>query len=370
MKKKRRMTLFLATFLALAFTMPNAWAEDLSGWTLPTDQPKRDEFCAKYQERYGYEDTDTGLYQPTYLNYVGFTRYIARDGGVADGMQYTLHGSVSAQNLEDYIAYLGRFGYDVAFDASQNGVRLLELRNIDTPDYLPVSYRIYYDIQDQSIVTVDSIASEAAFEKKALESRSHFREELNQPKTLASGVTVTLLGAAEAASYEMDNIDAPTCDDTFPSLAERSILMPLPTKILADQTAVGVITPPEDANHQEPDPYWLLHVRLDTAGTSLKLDDLEFCLATDDVIVAFPLQSGASLEQDGNVPLLRMNMPARVQGVQELWLAFSGLSSEPNCQVRLYASYAADREPLMERVSFGFFANASTDGQKAGNLNP
>jgi hypothetical protein len=48
---------------------------------------------------YGY----AGCIKPTFLNFVGFTRYLARDDGIADGMLYTLHGGVSPQRVEEYL---------------------------------------------------------------------------------------------------------------------------------------------------------------------------------------------------------------------------------------------------------------------------
>ena len=132
MNTRRLAILTLALLLAL-----------LPGWNTASANESDQAFLQKYRDLYGYTDTTTQMYKPTFLNFVGFTRYLARDSGIADGMIYTLHGSVTPQRVEEYLTYLARFGYAITVDATQDGVRFVEVRNVGAPDMLPRNFRFY-----------------------------------------------------------------------------------------------------------------------------------------------------------------------------------------------------------------------------------
>lgn len=330
----------------------------LPGWNTASANESDQAFLQKYRDLYGYTDTTTQMYKPTFLNFVGFTRYLARDSGIADGMIYTLHGSVTPQRVEEYLTYLARFGYAITVDATQDGVRFVEVRNVGAPVMLPKNFRFYYHAEDQAIVTMDPDSAEQAYEQFCLLREQRFQAELNVPKTLENGVAVQLKMVRSTAEYTVDAADFPLWTDALPDLSARSLVQPLPEQSLrSGNTQVWRVTPPEDVNHFAPAPYWLLQVEIDPQGQTLALNDLEFCVAQEDVLVAYPLHGGTAITENGDVPLLHGGVPGTIDGATTLWLTFPALTTAMDAPMRLYVAYARDQATLPERLSFGFYGN-------------
>lgn len=344
---------FLILTITLLLTLMPPMNESLACDTLEDHA-----FLQKYRDLYGYTDTVNCLYKPTFLNFVGFSVYLARDDGIADGMIYTLHGSVSPQRVEEYLIYLARFGYAITADATREGVRFVEVRNPKAPNMLPKNFRFYYHTDDHAIVTMDPDSAEQAYEQFCALREQCFLEELNVPKTLESGVVLQLKQVCSTAEYAVDAADFPLWPDALPDLSARSLVQPLPEQTHSNGIAPAwMVTPPEDVNHSAPDPYWLLRVELDPQGQPLALADIEFCIAEDDVLVVYPLHGGMAVTEGGTAPLLHGGVPETITGPTTLWLTFPALTTSADAPMRLYVSYAREHLTLPERLSFGFYGN-------------
>ena len=313
-----------------------------------------DHLEAYYKAKYGYQETANGQYQPTLLNYVCFSHYISRDVSVLDGDNYVLHGGVTEQRITDYIHYLSRFGYKVAFDAAQNSTRYVELRDADAPQYMPQVFRFYYDQEHKAIMTIDSQQSEQAFEQYRVLHWENFEDEKYDIKTLAPRFSVALEDVRSVDEYFWANLEKPFCDDAFPSLIESWLGLKRPEKTLEDGSKILVMNRDyADANGNSIY-YWLLRVDITVADQAFDLDDWEFCIADEGLCIFYPLQIGNQLIEQKDGLLLRMDSVDPSTKTYTIWLSFPAINENPDLPSRLYISPVRDAVPLMERVSIGF----------------
>jgi hypothetical protein len=155
---------------------------------------------------------------------------------------------------------------------------------------LPKDFRFYYHEADQAIVTMDPDSAEQAYEQFCLLRAQRFQAELNVPKALEGGATLQLTDVRARRRICGRCGDFPSGHGCLPDLSARSVVQPLPEQTFAQRRYPGVDRyAPEDVNHSTPDPYWILQVQIDPQGQMLTLEDLEFCIAEDDVLVGYPL---------------------------------------------------------------------------------
>jgi len=339
----------LAVLTALCLLLPTALAEG---------NPDED-MDTRYREKYGYTEIE-GDYAATYLGYMGFSRFLARDSGGVDGMLYTLHGSVTEDNLTDYLTYLKRFGYTVTLDATQNGTRSVELRNNDSPTYLPKVYRIDYCAADQGIITIEPLSCNRAYQAEVEQDAKDFTCDIGYEKTsFMQGVTMTLTGVLVTPAYAVlgGNSQGQFAPEAATSLMDHLVALPLEVTQTSAGDTVSVIRAPEDAywNDQQ---YWLLRLVIDNQSEEdFSLSDLAFCIAADETIITFPWQVGTALSDGGDWPILDTATPETMLGRHVIWLAFPSLGRAAENNLKLYVTNAAWHKPLPYRFDFGFQLN-------------
>ena len=338
----------LALLLALCLTVPGAMAQSNSD----------EDLDARYREKYGYVDVE-GKHTETCLSYLGFSRFLARDAGEADGMLYTLHGSVSEENVADYLVYLQRFGYVVTLDATQNGTRSIELRNNDTPKYLPKVYRIDYSAADQAILTVEPLSCNRAYMEYTDQEAQDFACDIgNEKESFLANVTMTLSGVMVTPSYAIlgGNEQGPFHPEAATSLMDHLVKRPLQVTQSPSGEPVSVIRAPEEAYWSDQQ-FWLLRLVIDNQGEDFDLSDLEFCIAADETIVSFPWQMGTAITDGGEWPILNTALPETMLGHHVIWLAFPSLGRASEYTLKLYVSNASWHKVLPYWFGFGFQIN-------------
>lgn len=343
--QKKHWTAFLIIILFLLSLSCASLADYLS-----------DDFCNKYRMKYSYDYKNSTPYEPTCLSYVSFTRHVIIDSGVGNGMQYALYGGVSEECLQDYISYISRFGYSVAFDTVQNKIRTIEMRDNNAPSYMPVNFRVYFDSMDQSIVIVEPICCEEAYDQIAQSRFETFQIEMKTKKRLTSNIAIILSSLIITDSYQTYADQEPFSENIFMSKVKELAEFPIITQKLEDGTNVSMVQMKE-LNYSDSNTLWLMKLTIENSEPTLKLSDLEFCIGDDDVIVAYPFQIADELQYRYSKPLLRIAEDNIIGDKRTIWMVFPSLSNNVESKLRLYVSFAQDHTPLLERLSFGFALN-------------
>ena len=321
-----------------------------------------DHFEAYFKAKFGYQDIGEFQFKPTILNYVCFSHYISRDFGVLDNDEYVLYGGVSQQEISDYITYLGRFGYRVAFDSVQTDARYVELRNINAPAYMSQVYRFYYYPADEALVTIEPRQTEDAFDAACkLHWENYESEENNTIKLLQPGLTVSLEKVREVNEYTWADAAHPFSSLAFPGLVNDWLGPQRLEKTLEDGTRMLVMNNEyADANGNRTS-FWFLQLDFTTAGQQFNPDDWEFCIADDGLCVYYPFHIGNQLIEAEDGLTLCMDPTLFTGNTYTLWLSFPAYFNNPDLFSRLYISRAGEGTPIMERVSFGFDKPGDTE---------
>ncbi len=340
----------------------------ISDWTFEeTDDPeKSDDYVrddedyewgdteartAKYEALYGYSGDLPDPSVPTYLHYTNFSRYIAWGGGADDRNNYVFQLGVSSQGLDEYLAYLWRFGYDVQSDVTEGGVRRVTLHNPNAPAYLPETYRCDLYLPSEDLITVDPLSNEFTFEDTLAALPALPEEETGKPIPIAGLGTLRLDGIRALHRYAVTD-NAQPIDPRAPiTLLSNSTQFPIFTRTLANGQVVSVIKADSDTEHNSR--FILLTLTLEGSNAALSTADLDFMLGDADSVLS-PTAVATSLTQDGSLFVLDTVHPAALTGKQSLTLAFPVDDLLYKKPLRLYVSLAADRLPLWERTSIGF----------------
>ena len=316
-----------------------------------------DASLARYQQHFGYV-YDERRYLPPYLDYIGFAQYIGLDGGVKDEYEYTLYSSCTPAMVADYLIYLARFGYDVVADDTADGYRTLTLESSTANTLLTARFQVFYCAQDEVILFAYPLSGEATYEAWAKQREVVFTPEIFVPKTLTSDVFVQLAGVLCVQEYAIPLTDVPYCALTMQSLLDYELDWPVEQRTLSADEQVTIMHG-QTGRDGGVERLHLLKVIIDNRGEPIPLTQLEFCIVAEDYIVAYPLQIGTTLTDRVGLPLLENTPPQTITGKQTLWLAFPSVSRAANDQIRLCISFTKDRQPLTQRLNFGYQVDAT-----------
>ncbi|HPF86483.1 MAG TPA: hypothetical protein PK537_00350 [Candidatus Limiplasma sp.] len=300
----------------------------------------------------GYAEDAPCPYQPTCLNFVCFSHGIALDSAVLDGDDYVLHGA-DAQDVCEYVEFITRYGYTVVYDTTaEDGVRYVELRDLDAPDYLPRVFRLYYYPQYQAIVTISASSAEERYAAYVAQRREAFDDELYESKILESGICVSLEETRCVSGYYWADTEHPLCRDAFPGLVRVWMGTEIPMATVSDGTQLVNMVSGAETGYI--DAYWLLRVDVTTSSQTFAVDDWTFCIADDDMCVYYPLQIGSRLDDEPYGLLLSADAASDSHNATTVWLAFPAFRDNGDLVTRLYIARAADHVPLLERTCIGF----------------
>lgn len=347
-------------------TTSGATVAPLSAWTFPdavgaapTYKPYvPDRIDLAYVDLYGFDESVMDFYHPTILHYVNFSRFIARNGGKADGNSYTVHGGVTPANFAEYLAYLTRFGYRIAFDASQGDDRFVELRYPEAPASLPVSFRCYYNVADEALVTVDPFETQLLYDEENARQQGDFRVEIGVEKALTAHTQLTLRSVRNIGSFAIPQTSSPFHPLAASSLLVRFVELPLPVRSLSDGTLAAIVAPISDGLFDNAPHFLLAEVTLRHDGTPRTLSDLQFCINADPLCVEYASQIGTSLREVDGIPFLDTDLSGSLVDGQTLWLVFQMDDDWAGENVQLFASVAENPCPLLQRVHFGLIPTA------------
>ena len=320
----------------------------------PDAEPSIDDLIDASAAQYGFGETYDDPYYPTNLNYVGFSHFIARNCGIVDGLEYVLMGGISPAQFADYLAYLGRFGYDVALDATQSDTRYVELHDLDAPPYLPVTFRCYYNSALESLVTADvaSVTDHSAY-LPATEAVNG----IGVPMALGGGITVTLQSIAQIPGYAVTDTENPVDSRASQPLLAHEVDFPLPQLILDTDLPVTVINPSADSVTQYGLHFALLTLSISSEGEPISIGDLDF-IVYDDEITTSPTAVATGIRSIDGLIVLHTMPAAPISGTQLVWLAVPVHQWEVQQPLRLCVSKAADRLPLWDRPAVWFMLDA------------
>ena len=310
-----------------------------------------EERCSRYESLYGYrhENPDPGVV--TYLHYVSFSRYVPWGGGVDGTNDYFFCLGISNQELDEYLAYLWRFGYDIERDATEGGVRRVTLRNPNAPSYLPETLRCDLYLPSEDLIIIDTLATEQAYAEAEKALPAQAEDEIGKPVAIAGDATLTLDSFRALHRFAVTNNDQPIDPRAPITLLADSTQFPIFTRTLTSGQVVSVIKSDTDTEFNER--FILLSLTLDYAGGSLSTDDLDFMLESDGTVIS-PVAVATGLTREGSLFVLDTARSKPLTGKQPFYLAFPVDDLIYRKPLRLHVSLAADRLPLWERPSIGF----------------
>lgn len=310
-------------------------------------QERNDRYAALYGYTYDYPDPSV----PIYLHYVHFSRYIAYDGGLAGDDSYIFQLGVSNQGLNEYLAYLWRFGYDVRSDVTENGVRTVVLVNPTAPDWLPQTYTCHLHLAQEDLITIDSLAREKAYEAAEAARPALPQDELGKAVPIGGGATLTLDSLKALHRYAVTDNAQPTDPRAPITLLCNHTKFPIFTRTLEGGQAVSVICSQSDARYNER--YILLALTLDCGNRAIALHDLDFMVEVNGSIIS-PAAVASGLSKQGTLYVLDTLPGEPLTGKRQIWLTLPVDDLLYQKPLRLYVSNASDRLPLWDRPSIGF----------------
>lgn len=343
-----------------AFTGPvttpdwSTWDFDVPEPTAnPNAGPSIDDLIDASATQYGFGATYDDLYYPTNLNYVGFSHFIARDYGIVDGLEYVLMGGISPAQFTDYLAYLCRFGYDIALDATQGDIRYVELRDLDAPPYLPFTFRCYYNSALESLITADAAST---IDHSASLPATEAVNGIGVQMAVGTHTTVTLQSITQVQGFAVTDTENPIHLRASQQLLAHDVDFPLPQLLLDTNLPVTVINPSDDSVTR-----YGLHFALLTLSVSseepVSIADLDF-IVYDDVVTTSPIAIATGIRSVDGLVVLHTAPAAPVSGTQLVWLAVPVHEWEVQQPLRLCVSQAADRLPLWDRPAVWFMLDA------------
>ena len=321
------------------------------------DGVAQNEAIAEFRQLYEYSPFTSDFQPKGSLDYEGFSGQCALDRGLKKTHIYALYGNVKAQNLEDYLLYLERFGYSVENESFSASGRYIEVEGEHMTLCLPEYFMLDYYEAEGHLITNLPMGALSATAALVWNRAQTFRPELWQTKPLTDTLhaRVTALYCTPACAITPQT--QPYCALALPGQSEGMLNKPLPNETATGQTFAGVFHGQTDSRNQTA-PLCLVRVTILNAGEPLAMSDLELCLGRNDLTVVYPLQMGTELHDVGQVPTLDTRLPATVGEEQSLWLLFPSVSAEQGAQYRLYVSLAQKHTPLLERVNFGLWMDA------------
>ncbi len=330
------------------------WDDDVPTPTVnPNAGPSIDDLIDASAAQYGFGEAYDDLYYPTNLNYVGFSHFIARDFGMVDGLKYVLMGGISPAQFADYLSYLGRFGYDIALDATQGDIRYVELRDLDAPPYLPVTFRCYYNSALESLVTADAAST---VDHSAYLPATAAVNGIGVQMSVGAHTTATLLNIAQVQGFAVTDTENPIHLRASKPLLAHDVDFPLPQLILDTNLPVTVINPSNDSVTRYGSHFALLTLSI-SSEEPVSIADLDF-IVYDDEVTTTPIAVATGIRSVDGLIVLYTAPAAPVSGTQLVWLAVPVHKWEVQQPLRLSVSQAADRLPLWDRPAVWFMLDA------------
>lgn len=368
MKMRRSAVFLLALTLIMLAVAPSLTEEtgvDWSQWEDLRPPPDAidsegftwDSFRSGFAALYGFQVNSGAVYIPMFYQYVGFEHSVPLTYGEADGLNYVVHYDVTRPLFEDYLLYLKHFGYDVALDFTTRSTRYVELRFLNAPDYMPVAFRCYYNANDETLVTADPAACEAAYAAKLAGRPEPLQDEVGQTLALADGAQLTLEKIVQISSIAVTTVDSPLLPGVLTNLLARSITLPTPFQTLTTGDTVAMLNIPYGVFFLYDERFALLKCTAKGGQQPLNLSEYEFSLSCG-AAVTFACDIGSYLYMQDGLSILASEPPAPITDTQTFWVAFivdGDMNGQP---IRFSMAKAANRVPLPDRVSLGFVLDA------------
>ncbi|HNW85628.1 MAG TPA: hypothetical protein PLP25_06085 [Candidatus Limiplasma sp.] len=327
----------------------------LGGLAMPTEaraQSTEADVIAEYRQLYGYSPVAGDLKWKDYLDYGGYSGCAALDCGQSGQEIDTLYGDVQPQDLENYLVYAQRFGYEIEIDTPYLDGRSLTLTCARMPFGMPDHFSVEYDSADQTLVTMLPISALTITTALVASRSKAFTPELGLQKPLSDTLTVCLNEARRAEACAVTPAASPYGALALPGQCERMLTLPL-TALKQPGQPDALVFHGLKRSDNSTRPLWLLRVTVANSGEPVAVSDLEFCLGVDEATVTYPIQMGVELLENASTPVLNTALPETVGRELSLWLLFPSVPWEPTSQVRLYGSLAKDGTALLSRLSIG-----------------
>lgn len=337
------------------------WA-NWEDWALPPEAIDSegftwDGFRNGFSWLYGFAGNSDAVFVPMFYHYSAFAHSDILTRGEADGLNYIVHYDVKRALFEDYLLYLKKFGYDVALDAKARDIRYVELRNVNAPPYMPIAYRCYYNAGDETLVTADPAACEAAYAAKLAMREEPAQDEVGRTLTLADGAKLTLDKVLQLNGFAVTTPDSPLIPGALTGLLASILTLPAPTQTLSNGDSVALISPPYGVYFVNDERFVMLKLTVQCGSQPLNLSEYEFCLSACGK-TAFACEIGAYIYMSDGINIVDTTPMAAVEKEQTFWLAFPVDYRMSDAAVRFSLAKTADRVPLPDRASLGFLLSS------------
>lgn len=368
MWKRRTVWFILILCLCMLALSPSLTEEAGSQWTIwedwgpPPDAIDSegftwDGFRSGFSTLYGFTGNSDAVYVPMFYHYTAYSHSEPLTHGEADGLNYVVHYDVTRTLFEDYLLYLTKYGYDIALDANAHSIRYVELRSVAAPAYMPTALRCYYNAGDETLVTADPVACEAAYAAKLAMREEPAQDEVGCTLALLDGAKLTLDKVLQLSSFAVSTPEAPFLPGVLTNLLATILTLPAPTQTLTDGNSVALIAPPYGKFFMDDERFVMLKLTVQCGSQPLNLSDYEFCLSACGN-TSFACELGAYIYVDDGIHILDTTPIEAFDKEQTFWLAFPVDYRMSDAPVRFSLAKKADRVPLPDRASLGFLLSS------------